>query len=106
MAQSAPVNSFVADALSSLPDAPQPTNLAERKVPQNFASLDFQAAYALFSSATSATFVGPPGAVFSAALTTFASFASVFPPQTIKTKAAIAVKVKLLIMAINCCLRH
>src|ERR1700688_4630113 len=90
MLQSAPVNSLVADALSSLPDEPQPTKLSERNVSQNFASLDFQAAYARFSSVTSATIVGPACAVSSAAFAAFASFASVFlaqamprrPPQT------------------------
>src|ERR1700688_3111280 len=102
MLQSAPVNSFVADALSSLPDEPQPTNLSERNVSQNFASLDFQASYALFSSVTSATFVGPVGAVRSAVLAAFALFASAFPPQTVKTRAAIAVKMKHLILAISC----
>jgi hypothetical protein len=55
ISQSAPVYSFVADALSSLLDEPQPTKLSERNVPENFASLDFQASYALFSIATGAT---------------------------------------------------
>src|ERR1700722_15751012 len=43
--------------------SPQPTNLSERNVSQNFASLDFQAAYALFSRVANASFGGPAGAV-------------------------------------------
>src|SRR5437016_4114910 len=79
ISQSVPVYSFVADALSSLPNAPHPTNLSERNVTQNFASLDFQASYALFSSVISATFVGPGEAVLSGVSSAFALFASTFP---------------------------
>src|ERR1700758_2822602 len=87
-----PVYSFVADALSSLPDEPHPTNLSERNVTQNFASLDFQDSYALFSSVISATFVGPAEAVLSGVSSAFALFASPFPPHVAKKKAAAAVR--------------
>src|SRR5271165_1172718 len=105
MRQSAPVYSLVADALSSLPKEPQPTNRSERNVSQNFASLDFQASYALFSSATSANFVGPPGAAFSPVLAAFALFASAFSMQAVQTKAAAADTTKYLISAIHGCLK-
>src|SRR5580704_10958938 len=91
MSQSAPVYSFVADALSSLDD-PQPTNLSDRNKSQYFASLDFQASYALFSSVTSAALV-------------FASFASALAAQAVKTRAAAAANTEYLISAMCCRLR-
>src|ERR1700730_3614003 len=95
-----PVYSLVADALSSLPNEPQPTKLSERNLPQNFASLDFQASYALFSSVMSSTFVRPAGAVLSGVSAAFALFASAFPTQAAKIKAAAAVKPKCTILGI------
>ena len=97
-----PVYSFVADALSSLPDELQPTNLSERNVSQNFAFLDFQASYALFASViSSATFVGPGrSGSFQVVPSAFALFASTFPPHVAKMKAVAAVKPKCTNLAI------
>jgi hypothetical protein len=95
-----PVYSFVAETLSSLPEEPHPTNLLERNVTQNFASLDLHASYALFSSVISTTFVGPAEAVLSGVSSVFALFASTFPPHVAKMKAAAAVRPKCTILAI------
>src|ERR1700733_3074493 len=92
-----PVYCCVADALSSLPDEFQPTNLSERNVSQNFASLDFHASYALFSSIKSGSFVGAAGAVFAAVLAAAALFAGIFPAHAVRRRAA----AKYLILAMN-----
>lgn len=91
--QSTRACSFTADALPTFPREPQPTNFSERNVLQKFASLDFQASYALFSSATISAFAGQD---ISDLLTVFASFADAFPLQAVKMKAAATVKLKCL----------
>jgi len=70
-------------------------------VTQNFAFLDFQASYALFSSVISATFVGPAEAVLSGVSSAFALFASTFPPHVARMKAAAAVRPNFSIFAHN-----
>ena len=105
MSQSVPVYSFVADTLSSLPDAPQPTKFSDRNVSQNAAFLDFQASYALFSNATSVSLVTPATAAFSIVLEEFALFAA-FPKQVVKTSAAAAAKTKCFLKAMKCCLQQ
>jgi hypothetical protein len=66
-------------------------------VSQNFASFDFQASYALFSSVTSASSEGAAEAICAAELAAIALFAGTFPAQAVKRRAA----AKYLILAIN-----
>src|ERR1700680_2911264 len=105
MSQSAPVYSFVADALLSRPDVPQPTNFSDRNESQNVAFLDFQAWNALFSNATTSPSVNPVSETLSVAAEAFAPFACAFPAQAAYARAVIAVNV-IPALHMNCPLRN